>query len=282
MNYYLKIHELILIEAYRNQGFSDDQINEIFTLAGLAGRVAGPVKRVIGSRADFVHNYNQQIDASNKLRGERGHPLLRRWGEKAPPEPGSGAPPPETKPDAELDSRVRGKSFKLGKFKVDPRIKRPPPPDTKPDTSSAELKRKIRTPEQEDERAKNIKHAATVRKLLPKDKAARADMIDALKKGVKYAKRGRKDATQADIRLGQAVGLSDRAKKYTGDVRKDMEDQANLVAQNASTYYGDIANLIRESFQLNEKKGPCWKGYEAVGMKMKGGRKVPNCVPKKK
>tara|TARA_B100000927_G_scaffold17284_1_gene13376 strand:- start:1569 stop:1700 length:132 start_codon:yes stop_codon:yes gene_type:complete len=30
------------------------------------------------------------------------------------------------------------------------------------------------------------------------------------------------------------------------------------------------------------KKGPCWKGYEMVGMKKKGGRKVPNCVPKNK
>ena len=30
------------------------------------------------------------------------------------------------------------------------------------------------------------------------------------------------------------------------------------------------------------KKNPCWKGYEMVGMKNKGGRKVPNCVPKKK
>jgi len=28
-----------------------------------------------------------------------------------------------------------------------------------------------------------------------------------------------------------------------------------------------------------KKKGSCWKGYEAIGMKMKGGRKVPNCVP---
>jgi len=25
---------------------------------------------------------------------------------------------------------------------------------------------------------------------------------------------------------------------------------------------------------------PCWKGYEALGMKVKGGRTVPNCVPK--
>ncbi len=28
------------------------------------------------------------------------------------------------------------------------------------------------------------------------------------------------------------------------------------------------------------KKGPCWDNYEMVGMKMKGNRKVPNCVPK--
>jgi len=31
-----------------------------------------------------------------------------------------------------------------------------------------------------------------------------------------------------------------------------------------------------------KKKGPCWKGYEMIGMKKKGGRNVPNCVPKKK
>ncbi len=26
----------------------------------------------------------------------------------------------------------------------------------------------------------------------------------------------------------------------------------------------------------------CWKGYEAIGVKNKGGRQVPNCVPVKK
>jgi len=25
----------------------------------------------------------------------------------------------------------------------------------------------------------------------------------------------------------------------------------------------------------------CWEGYQAIGMKMKDGRKVPNCVPVK-
>lgn len=35
-----------------------------------------------------------------------------------------------------------------------------------------------------------------------------------------------------------------------------------------------------ESFiqELNEKD-PCWKGYEMIGMKKKGKRQVPNCVP---
>jgi hypothetical protein len=31
-----------------------------------------------------------------------------------------------------------------------------------------------------------------------------------------------------------------------------------------------------------ELKKACWKGYEAIGVKKKNGRTVPNCVPKKK
>lgn len=30
---------------------------------------------------------------------------------------------------------------------------------------------------------------------------------------------------------------------------------------------------------LDEAKGPCWDGYQQVGMKKKNGREVPNCVP---
>ena len=28
-----------------------------------------------------------------------------------------------------------------------------------------------------------------------------------------------------------------------------------------------------------DESDPCWSGYEIIGMKKKGGRKVPNCVP---
>ena len=29
----------------------------------------------------------------------------------------------------------------------------------------------------------------------------------------------------------------------------------------------------------NKKGKACWKGYEMVGTKKKGGKQVPNCVP---
>lgn len=35
-------------------------------------------------------------------------------------------------------------------------------------------------------------------------------------------------------------------------------------------------------FAEKMKDDPCWKNYEMVGMKKKGGRTVPNCVPKAK
>ena len=40
----------------------------------------------------------------------------------------------------------------------------------------------------------------------------------------------------------------------------------------------NLYDLIPEEYMC-EDKGPCWKGYEMIGMKKKGGRDVPNCVP---
>lgn len=50
--------------------------------------------------------------------------------------------------------------------------------------------------------------------------------------------------------------------------------------------HGKQADTIEKHIDKMEggpmkKKGPCWKGYEMIGMKKKGGRTVPNCVPKK-
>lgn len=37
--------------------------------------------------------------------------------------------------------------------------------------------------------------------------------------------------------------------------------------------------IISFSEFISEKKGPCWPGYKQVGLKKKGGKTVPNCVP---
>ena len=34
-----------------------------------------------------------------------------------------------------------------------------------------------------------------------------------------------------------------------------------------------------EKEEVMAKQGPCWDGYVQKGMKSKGGRMVPNCVP---
>ncbi len=43
-----------------------------------------------------------------------------------------------------------------------------------------------------------------------------------------------------------------------------------------------LAGLGFAEDSREELKKACWKGYEAVGMKTKNGKKVPNCVPVKK
>ena len=41
----------------------------------------------------------------------------------------------------------------------------------------------------------------------------------------------------------------------------------------------DFIVKLKESVEIMEKKDPCWTGYQMVGMKKKGGKPVPNCVP---
>jgi hypothetical protein len=40
-----------------------------------------------------------------------------------------------------------------------------------------------------------------------------------------------------------------------------------------------VDKIIDEEKKKMKGKDPCWKGYEMVGTKKKGGREVPNCVP---
>jgi hypothetical protein len=77
----------------------------------------------------------------------------------------------------------------------------------------------------------------------------------------------------------------DREKKSAWARSDAFKTWATNRPVSSSTYQYKTAS---EEVEIEETKEPtgklknaCWSGYTAVGMKMKGGRKVPNCVPVK-
>lgn len=110
-------------------------------------------------------------------------------------------------------------------------------------------------------------------------------MSRAAKGNEKYGKDGMKALAKA--------GREGASEKKLDAIR-DKHDNYN---EGLEQYrYADILEMARQGlsdeeiaeqlgFDLNEglkdpKDNPCWKGYKPVGTKKKGGRTVPNCVPK--
>jgi len=58
-----------------------------------------------------------------------------------------------------------------------------------------------------------------------------------------------------------------------------MDFAAAISGTSGNKYQGNFVGMFGEG-AVNED-GPCWQGYKQVGMKNKGGRQVPNCVPNK-
>ena len=99
--------------------------------------------------------------------------------------------------------------------------------------------------------------------------------------------RARQLAERVSTKLEAANPAQQAAIAIAKKKKKDVAEQYS---------YKDIAEMARQGlsneeiaeqlgFDLTEglkdpKDNPCWKGYKPVGTKKKGGRTVPNCVPK--
>ena len=75
-----------------------------------------------------------------------------------------------------------------------------------------------------------------------------------------------KMVSQVTKAAGKAREIDQAYRKEAADAKKDPE----------------YLKMMADKPSPTKKKGPCWKNYEMVGMKKKGGRNVPNCVPNKK
>jgi hypothetical protein len=89
--------------------------------------------------------------------------------------------------------------------------------------------------------------------------------------------------------IGNYIGIIAGGKAYMlpkGE-QESIQEQYTYkdIAEMARLGYSDVEIAEQLGFDLTEglkdpKDNPCWKGYKPVGTKKKGGRTVPNCVPK--
>jgi hypothetical protein len=77
-----------------------------------------------------------------------------------------------------------------------------------------------------------------------------------------------KMATELKAKMGE------NEKEIPAWIQDHISKAENYISQASSNYheYGQNEARIAED-------SPCWKGYKQVGMKDKGGKQVPNCVP---
>jgi hypothetical protein len=81
-----------------------------------------------------------------------------------------------------------------------------------------------------------------------------------------------KMATELKAKMGE------NEKEIPAWIQDHISKAENYISQASSNYHEYGQNEAR----IAEDKGPCWKGYKQVGMKDKGGKQVPNCVPEGK
>lgn len=74
--------------------------------------------------------------------------------------------------------------------------------------------------------------------------------------------------------------------KSVSDLLGESEDKDNpwaictaSVGREDKEKYEDCVKSVKKQKGITEEENPCWDGYEMVGMKMKDGKEVPNCVP---
>ena len=73
-----------------------------------------------------------------------------------------------------------------------------------------------------------------------------------------------------------------KRRRTSSKTAHDPKSKINAALRVWGCRCGTNESYETETPMLNEKrslKSACWKGYEAIGTKMKNGRKVPNCVP---
>ena len=85
-------------------------------------------------------------------------------------------------------------------------------------------------------------------------------------------------------KITKAADYIDTAADYLDSGESKVNEDVTIEDANGNTFI-QIIDIIKADRLVKEGKkmkgeDPCWKGYEMIGKKNKGGKEVPNCVPK--
>ena len=84
-------------------------------------------------------------------------------------------------------------------------------------------------------------------------------------------------------KITKAADYIDTAADYIDSGESKVNEDVTIEDANGNTFV-QIIDIIKADRLVKEAKkmkgeDPCWKGYEMIGKKKKGGKEVPNCVP---
>jgi len=129
---------------------------------------------------------------------------------------------------------------------------------------------------------------AEVNQAIAKANAPREPMHDITsdekKKGNKEAVEAseKKSLDEAKMTMTQKRNAIMRFMSHNPEAGKSILKTGEKDRAEKKAFASGKAEIKRMKKQnMEEDKDPCWKGYEMIGMKKKGGNPVPNCVPVK-
>lgn len=99
-----------------------------------------------------------------------------------------------------------------------------------------------------------------------------------LEMGIKVEYEHTSDKSKA--RMTALQHLEEVPNYYSKLKKMETQKESVTIEDMYGNPYVEFVDLIKPN-PIKEGEDPCWKGYTQVGMKMKNGKKVPNCVPSK-
>jgi hypothetical protein len=87
------------------------------------------------------------------------------------------------------------------------------------------------------------------------------------------------EVKMAQGQLDYIIKTANELKGKLGNIEKNIPGWIQDHISKAHSYLHQSNSGYHEYNGGMNEEAPCWKGYKQVGMKDKGGRQVPNCVP---